>query len=656
MPNDNSSTTKQDNLAGYTNPSPSTSQDSVAIPFDEPDKAEPDAPSLSLNQSDDSAPTPSIYPEVARRISESKNVLIALSSNPSVDELATAIGLSIYLDKLGKRATAIYSGKTPNALEFLKPENTFEPSADTLQDFVIALSKEKADHLRYKLDGNFVKIYITPYRSRISEDDLEFSYGDYNVDLVFALDVASGADLDSALREHGRIMHDAAIINVTTGSPNKFGEIEWSDRSASSISEMIAKMLYTVDSDVKIGREEATAFLTGIIAATNRFSDANTTPETMRVASLLMESGANQQLVSRNITPDVSNKLIGLSNNYNSRTKKDPTNLNVGHKGLIEDEEKPKEPVKRDFSSTSDKPTAPDKPTIFEESTSPDNSTIPEESTSPDKSTIPEESTSLDKSTIPEKPTAPDKPTVPEKPIIPDDLKAVAESLSHAGAETMPELPKKPLEINNDKPSSTKDTDAKSISSTTGPLEDPFTHKADNHPEVESHKIDSLVDSFIENKEKSQEEDKTNSENDITSGPRNPEASLPPVDTTPVNPANLHAPSVQSRPEINGVPDISYMPMPGDEVLPPPPTPPISLSDSSSPVLPPPPSSAPTKVTGANIAPDTTDLPLPSSGPSSSSMDESKTTLPSGQSSTQNQAYPPQAPDPGAFKIPGIHS
>ena len=200
MPNDNSSTTKQDNLAGYTNPSSSTSQDSVAMPLDEPDKAEPDAPSLSLNQSDDPAPTPSIYPEVARRISESKNVLIALSSNPSVDELATAIGLSIYLDKLGKRATAIYSGKTPNALEFLKPENTFEPSADTLQDFVIALSKEKADHLRYKLDGNFVKIYITPYRSRISEDDLEFSYGDYNVDLVFALDVASGADLDSALR------------------------------------------------------------------------------------------------------------------------------------------------------------------------------------------------------------------------------------------------------------------------------------------------------------------------------------------------------------------------------------------------------------------------------------------------------------------------
>lgn len=646
MPNDNSSTTKQDNLAGYTNPSSSTSQDSVAIPLDEPDKAEPDAPSLSLNQSDDSALIPSIYPEVARRISESKNVLIALSSNPSVDELATAIGLSIYLDKLGKRATAIYSGKTPNALEFLKPENTFEPSADTLQDFVIALSKEKADHLRYKLDGNFVKIYITPYRSRISEDDLEFSYGDYNVDLVFALDVASGADLDSALREHGRIMHDAAIINVTTGSPNKFGEIEWSDRSASSISEMIAKMLYTVDSDVKIGREEATAFLTGIIAATNRFSDANTTPETMRVASLLMESGANQQLVSRNITPDVSNKLIGLSNNYNSRTKKDPTNLNVGHKSLIEDEEKPKEPVKRDFSSTSDKPTAPDKPTIFEESTS------------PDKSTIPEESTSLGKSTIPERPTAPDKPTVPEKPIIPDDLKAVAESLSHAGAETMPELPEEPLKIESNesvsleglepKPQAPSLERPKDTVPTTpvSPLSD-FTHAA---KPLEAFKAPSNAPSINEG---------SNKEDSSINHPEVEHSSLPPVEDHPINPAAFNVPNVPTRPEINGVPDISYMPMPGDEVLPPPPTPPIDQVSLDNPVPPSitPPNPAPTKPAETVApAPNTAEFSLPPSGSSPLPKDGSTSTPLGNQPAMQDQVYVPQASDPGAFKIPGFHS
>ncbi len=275
--------------------------------------------------------------EVIQKIGESHNVLIAISSDPSVDELAAAIGLSIYLDKMGKRATAIYSGKTPNVLEFLKPEETFETSADTLQDFVIALDKEKADHLRYKLDGDYVKIYITPYRHRLSSDDLEFSYGDYNVDLVLALDVANGIDLDEALREHGRIMHDAVIVNITTGNPGKFGEIEWSDKQSSSVSEMIARLLYSIDGEVRIEKEEATAFLTGIVAATNRFSNARTTPNTMRMASRLMESGANQQLVSKNITPDVDNELFMAADNgalvvpADEIEDKDPTKLDIGH-------------------------------------------------------------------------------------------------------------------------------------------------------------------------------------------------------------------------------------------------------------------------------------------------------------------------------------
>jgi len=275
---------------------------------------------------------------VAEKITESQNILVALSADPSVDELAAAIGLSIYLDKVGKHVVSIYSGATPNALEFLNPDETFEDSVDVLQDFVIAIDKEKADHLRYKIDGDYVKIFITPYRSKISEEDLEYSYGDYNIDLVLALDVANGVDLDAALREHGRIMHDAVIVNITTGNPGKLGEIEWSDKGSSSVSEMIANLIYTLGGKVTIEKEEATAFLTGIVAATNRFSMANTTPATMNMASKLMKSGANQQLISKNITPDVDNEIFGFGG-VSRKKSDDPTNLEIAHSD-DEDEEK----------------------------------------------------------------------------------------------------------------------------------------------------------------------------------------------------------------------------------------------------------------------------------------------------------------------------
>ena len=249
----------------------------------------------------------SIISQVAERIRTSDNVLVALSKDPSVDELSAALGLTFILDKIGKHATAIFSGSVPNAIEFLEPEKTFETNTNSLQDFIIALDKEKADHLRYKIDGDYVKVFITPYKTTIDEKDMEFSHGDYNVDLVIALNVASSDDLDSALTEYGRIMHDASSINISANVPGKFGDIEWGDPAASSVSEMIFSLSQEIkekDKDI-LDKSTATALLAGIVAATNRFSNERTSPDTMTAASKLMMAGADQQLISSSIPVDI---------------------------------------------------------------------------------------------------------------------------------------------------------------------------------------------------------------------------------------------------------------------------------------------------------------------------------------------------------------
>ena len=559
-------------------------------------------------------PIPEIYSEVARKISESHNVLIALSSDPSVDEMAAAIGLSLYLDRLGKRATAIYSGTTPNALEFLKPEETFEPTADALQDFVIALNKEKADHLRYKLDGDYVKIYITPYSAKISQDDLEFSYGDFNVDLVLALDVANGIDLDSALREHGRIMHDAIIINITTGNPGKFGEIEWSDKRASSVSEMIAKLLYSVKSDIEIGKEEATAFLTGIVAATNRFSNAQTTPETMQLSSRLMRSGANQQLISKNITPDVDNELYSLigSGSLSEAAEikdNDPTKLDIKHgneKGVDETKEVSGEVTEK-------------------------------------------ESTLL------------------------EDLKAAEASLAQAGTETTPDLSNRPVKIDSADSMSPEDFTAKQDELLSEPIEEPTTSSEPSSPAepLASVSMPTVNESSLPTEPTSTPEAEP-SDSDINTSVKTEKVITPsadfgttmsPEDTEKYgkmledainesgisgdtdsiesNPATINTPMAASAPEINGVPDINYMPLPEDEVLPPPPTPPIE------PILPTvesTPSIEPSLPTVEPTSPIEPSLPV-----------EEPTPEPLGsQPAMQDQVYHPQVSDPSAFKIPGM--
>ena len=275
---------------------------------------------------------------VANKIREADNILVTLSRDPSVDEMAAAIGLTLMLDNMGKHATAIYSGKTPNALEFLEPKKTFESNTNSLQDFIIALNKDKADHLRYKIEDDFVKVYITPYRTTIEESDLQFSHGDINVDLVISLNVEDESDLDAALEKHGRIMHDAGAVNISNDMPGKLGGIEWDDPRASSVSEMIVNLIEKLDQEMT--ENVATALMTGVVAATHRFSNDKTTPETMEISAKLMEAGANQQLIAINIEKTGTNPDSGEEKSESSDSLLDGTILDIARdkKGTNESE------------------------------------------------------------------------------------------------------------------------------------------------------------------------------------------------------------------------------------------------------------------------------------------------------------------------------
>ena len=245
---------------------------------------------------------------VVEKIKASENILIALSKNPNIDEISAALGLAMILDTIHKHVTAIFSGQIPNVLQFLKPEETFEKTTNSLQDFIIALSKDKVDHISYKIEGDFVKVYVTPYKATIGQSDLSMSHGDYNVDLVICFNVISGDEIDPALSEYGRIMHDATAINLTVDTPGRFAELEWQDSNVSSISEMIVGLADRLGL-ASFSEQVATALLTGIVASTDHFSNPRTSSNTMSIASKLMSFGANQQLISSQImdkikTPD----------------------------------------------------------------------------------------------------------------------------------------------------------------------------------------------------------------------------------------------------------------------------------------------------------------------------------------------------------------
>ena len=294
--------------------------------------------------------------QVVEKIKESAKILVTVSDSPSVDALSAALALTMILDKQEKYATAIFSGETPPAIAFLEPEKTFDDTTDSLRDFIIALNKEKADHLRYKVEGESVKIFITPYKTTIDQTDLEFSQGDYNVELVIALGVDNQEHLDKALEGHGQILHDAAIVTLTAGDQSSdLGGVDWHDANASSLSEMIAGLAEALKEDKKkslLDQSIATALLTGVVAQTDRFSNEHTTSKAMTVAATLMSAGADQQLIATELqaahtiqspaeeveeeTPEEESDVeIDQESGDGSLTIKnhDPSSLDITHEG-----------------------------------------------------------------------------------------------------------------------------------------------------------------------------------------------------------------------------------------------------------------------------------------------------------------------------------
>jgi hypothetical protein len=248
--------------------------------------------------------------QIVEKIKNSTNILVTVSTDPSVDELSAALGLTLLLNKMSKHATAVFSGAIPPAITFLAPEKTFENTVDSLRDFIIALDKEKADHLRYKVEGEVVKIFITPYRTTITNDDLDFSQGDYNVELVLALGVKKRENLDKALEAHGRILHDATVVTMSVGETSELGSLDWHEGNASSLSEMLVSLVDSLKSDKPLLDEQiATAFLTGVVAATDRFSNNRTSSKVMTMAAQLMAAGANQQLIAAKL--EDANEITG---------------------------------------------------------------------------------------------------------------------------------------------------------------------------------------------------------------------------------------------------------------------------------------------------------------------------------------------------------
>jgi phosphoesterase RecJ-like protein len=192
---------------------------------------------------------------ILQSIKAANRILLTSHKEPDADSAGSIIALHLGLKRLGIKTDLVCKDEVPKYLTFLP---------------------------RYK------QIRKVDFRS--------FNFRKY--DLIITLDSSSwGQVVGSELKEN---VPNLPIVVIDHHSSNKgYGKINLIDKSATSVSEMIYKIL--IDWSVEIDSGIANNLLTGITGDTGSFRFPFINAETFEAAAALMKAGADRDKIIYNL-------------------------------------------------------------------------------------------------------------------------------------------------------------------------------------------------------------------------------------------------------------------------------------------------------------------------------------------------------------------
>lgn len=250
--------------------------------------------------------------DVLRR---AKTLLIALPKSPSSDAIASSLALFSVLEKLGKEAKVVAEEfQLPPNHAFLPKSREILPGLESLQKFIISIdvSKTKVEELSYALEGNALKVYLTPKDGFFTAKDVATSAGGFAYDLIVTIDAIDLEHLGGLFANNAEFFYQTPILNIDhSPANNHFGQVNLVDIAATSTSEIMFELIKTLDEKL-LDEFIATHLLTGIISKTKSFKTPSVTPKTLTIASHLVESGGRREEIIKNLYQTKSLETLKL--------------------------------------------------------------------------------------------------------------------------------------------------------------------------------------------------------------------------------------------------------------------------------------------------------------------------------------------------------
>ena len=271
----------------------------------------------------------SIAEQIKNEIEKAKNILLVAHAKMDGDTLSAALAMDLILKKIGKKTTVACADPVPEIFSFLPATGEMRRDFEKNSELVISVdcSKITPKKLRWKKIGDELKIFIAAEKGNFLARDVSIAEGN-SFDLILSLDAADKKQLGAIFEENAELFATTPLIVFDHHASNDgFGTINLIDTTAASTTEVLFDFLPTLLGDEwkkKIDPNIATLLLTGIITDTGSFQNPNTTPKSLEVAADLVELGARQQEIIRNVFKTKDIATLKLWGRVLSKIKTDP--------------------------------------------------------------------------------------------------------------------------------------------------------------------------------------------------------------------------------------------------------------------------------------------------------------------------------------------
>ena len=261
--------------------------------------------------------------QIIDQITKSETILLCVSKNPNGDALGAALGFYLALKKLGKKTDVVSPTAVLEKYSFLPSSNLITHKLEGARDYIftVNIEKDKLQQLRYEVQDNKLKIFITAKSGDLDEKNAALESSKFKYDLIIILGTSDLEDLGNVYDDNPELFYEAPVINIDNNPSNEyFGKINLVDVTISSTSEIVYNLISDIDEKL-FDEQIATNLLTGIVSKTNSFQNKNTTPKAFLAAASLITKGANKEDVIRYLYKTKSISVIKLMGTIMSTLK-----------------------------------------------------------------------------------------------------------------------------------------------------------------------------------------------------------------------------------------------------------------------------------------------------------------------------------------------